>query len=109
MRTSGLKEKEQIKEKQQTETGIKSFFERPSNTDCVTSETARVPSSFAPLEVPIVNKVKPKPTVPRIIKERPVKIVDPPPFHPIRATATDETFVDPLKIREFVLQCNSLF
>lgn len=105
MKPSGSKEKGQVEEKRSNATGIQSFFQRTDNGDRVTPEAAKIPPDFVSFEDPTLNQVKVKPAVPRKVMTPVLKVVDPPPFHPVRATATDETFLDRLKVREFVLKC----
>ena len=91
------------KAKSSTENGIASFFKKPE-VDRVTPEAAKVPDGFKATELK-VKQFKPNAAVGRKVGKPALKVVDPPPFHAVRATTNDVGFLDRLKIREFVLKC----
>jgi hypothetical protein len=107
MKGSTSKETEEIpvkhNEKSSTENGIASFFKKPE-VDRVTPEPVKVPDGFNTTELK-VKQFKPKATVGRKVRKPALKVVDPPPFHAVRATTNDIDFLNRLKIREFVLKC----
>ena len=105
MRVFGSKEERTGKEKPEkgsNKSGIESFFQRRDNGDRVISETAKIPNNVA---VTDISQVQAKQAVPSRIRKPVLQVVDPPPFHIVRATVADEVFLDHLKVREFVLQC----
>lgn len=105
MKSFGPKEEGQGKEnpaKGSNKSGIESFFQRRDTGDRVISEAAKIPNNVA---VTDISQVQANQAVPRRIRKPVLKAVDPPPFHIVRTTVTDEAFLDHLKVREFVLQC----
>jgi hypothetical protein len=91
------------KGKSSAENGIASFFKK-SEVDSVNPEAAKVPDDVKAAELNI-QQYKPKAVVGRNVRKPSLKVVDPPPFHAVRATTNDVGFLDRLKIREFVLKC----
>src|ERR1700737_3587976 len=90
--------------------GIQNFFHKAEtpNGNRVTPEAAIIPSTEnGTTEDPFryIEQPKPKPASIRKPRKPTLKVVEPPPFSPVRATTTDAGFLDRLKIREFVLKC----
>ena len=86
--------------------GIDMFFQKTieSNSDRRTLEPAKPPDDVGfPNPVPHSEIVKPTAAKPRMTK--PLTVVDPPTFLPIRTTTDTTGFLHRLKVREFVLQC----
>jgi hypothetical protein len=82
------------------------------NGDRVTPEAAKIPDNVKTFTAQtVVTEVKPitgvigRPRTPQKPKKPAIRVVDPPPFHPVRTTTTDAGFVNRLKVREFVLKC----
>lgn len=86
--------------------GIQSFFSKVDNTNGdrqQTPEAAKVPNEEDPSEA--TSQPQPKPLISRKRKAPTLKVVEPPIFHPVRASIPDSSFLHHLKVREFVLRC----
>jgi hypothetical protein len=92
--------------------GIQNFFHKTEtpNGDRLTPEAAILDDTEnLAIQDPLRAIEQPKSkTAVRKPRKQTLKVVDPPEFHPVRATTTDVDFLDGLKIREFVLKCTTL-
>lgn len=103
--------KEKVKKKEKSAPqGIQSFFSKAdaNNDRQQTPEAAKVYGEEGPVpEEPQSNVLQPgvKPATSRKRKLPTLKVVEPPTFHPVRASIPDASFLHHLKVREFVLRC----
>jgi hypothetical protein len=109
-KTKVKRQKEQIP----SDHGIQSFFQKvDSNNDRHrTPEAAKISGFPDHVDVPGMALSKPVTAKgsapPRQKPKKPaLKVVEPPQFQPVRATTTDASFLDRLKVREFVLKCTT--
>src|SRR5438477_12321781 len=108
-KTKGMS-KEKVKKKEKSvRQGIQSFFSKVDANDDrqQTPEAAKVYSDEDPVPEEPQSKVlqQAKPATSRKRKLPTLKVVEPPTFHPVRASIHGDSFLRHLKVREFVLRC----
>ena len=105
--------KEKVKKKEKSvRQGIQSFFSKgdANGGRQQTPEAAKVHSDEDPVPEESQSKVlqqQAKPAPSRKRKLPTLNVVEPPTFHPVRASINDASFFHHLKVREFVLRCIS--
>ena len=107
--TEKVKEKPRKKKEKSAGQGIQSFFPKIDPNDRRTPEAAKVPADedLETQETQSTSQPPPKRLISRKRKAPTLKVVEPPTFHPVRASIPDSSFLHHLKAREFVLRCNS--